>query len=132
MTNYYNYKNLIKPFFAPPAWVFGPVWAFLYTIIFISYGYVFYLFLKSRISFLVLLPFILNLIFNLSFTYFQFGLQNNFLAAIDIFLILVTILWMFSSIWPVNQNIVYFNIPYFLWVLFATILQFSITYLNWK
>ncbi len=132
MNNYYNYKNLIKPLFAPPAWLFGPVWAFLYTLIFISYGYVFYLFLNKKISFLVLLPFILNLIFNLSFTYFQFGLNNNLLAAIDIVLVLVTILWMFYMIWPFNHYVVYLNIPYFLWVLYATILQFSITYLNWK
>jgi len=74
----------------------------------------------------------LNLIFNILFTYFQFGINNNILAAIDIILILLTIIWMFYVIWPVNRYIVYLNIPYLLWVSFATILQFSITYLNWK
>jgi len=132
MNNFYNYQNLIKPFFAPPSWVFGPVWAILYTIIFATYGYVFYLFLEKRVSYYVILPFILNLVFNFSFTYFQFGLNNNLLASIDIILVLGTILWMFYMIWPINRNIVYFNIPYLLWVFFATILQLSITYLNWK
>lgn len=130
MDNYNSYKDLIKPFFAPPAWLFGPVWAILYTIIFITYGYVFYWYLDGKINFFVILPFILNLIFNFSFTYFQFGLNNNFLAAIDIVLVLITILWMFISIWPFDKNIVYLNIPYLLWVTFATILQISITYLN--
>lgn len=133
MTNYINnYQNYLKPNFAPPSWVFGPVWAFLYSIIFVSYAYVFYLFLNKKINIWVLLPFVLNLVFNFSFTYFQFGLGSNILASIDIILVLATIVWMFVVIFQVNKFIVYVNIPYFLWVSFATILQLSITYLNWK
>jgi len=132
VNNFYNYQSLIKPFFAPPSWVFGPVWAILYTIIFATYGYVFYLFIEKKVNFYVILPFILNLVFNFSFTYFQFGINNNLLASIDIILILGTILWMFYMIWPINKNIVYYNIPYLLWVSFATVVQLSITYLNWK
>jgi tryptophan-rich sensory protein len=132
VNNFYRYQSLIKPFFAPPSWVFGPVWAILYIIIFATYGYVFYLFLEKKVNYYVILPFILNLVFNFSFTYFQFGINNNLLASIDIILVLGTILWMFYMIWPINKNIVYFNIPYFLWVSFATVVQLSITYLNWK
>ena len=130
MNTFTNYANLIKPSFAPPAWVFGPVWAVLYFIIFSTYGYVFYHFLNKKLPFLVILPFILNLIFNFSFTYFQFGLRNNFLAAIDIILVLITIVWMFIAIWPYYKPVVYLNIPYLLWVSFATVVQLSITYLN--
>jgi tryptophan-rich sensory protein len=127
-----NYQNYIKPSFSPPSWVFGPVWAFLYSIIFVTYGYVFYLFLNKKINIWILLPFVLNLVFNFSFTYFQFKLGNNLLASIDILLILATIIWMFLVIFPVNKYILYANIPYLLWVSFATIVQLSITYLNWK
>lgn len=130
MDNFYSYQNLIKPFFAPPAWVFGPVWSFLYTIIFLTFGYVFYLYSIKKIKFKIILPFLLNLLFNFSFTYFQFELNNNLLASIDIVLVLVTLAWAFKVIWKYNRNIVYLNIPYFLWVFFATILQFSITILN--
>lgn len=130
MNNFSNYANLIKPSFAPPAWVFGPVWAILYTIIFSTYGYVFYQFLNKKLPFFVILPFLLNLVFNFSFTYFQFGLKNNLLASIDIVLCLSTIIWMFVTIWPYFRNIVYLNIPYLLWVTFATVVQLSITYLN--
>lgn len=125
-----SYQNFVKPSFAPPAWLFGPVWAVLYTIIFITFGYVFYLYFKKKIKFKVILPFILNLIFNFSFTYFQFELNNNLLSSIDIILVLLTIIWMFKAIWKYNKNVVYLNIPYLLWVSFATILQLSITYLN--
>ena len=79
---------------------------------------------------MVVLPFILNLVFNFAFTYFQFGIRNFNLAAIDILLTLATIIWMFVAIWPYYKTVVYLNIPYLLWVTFATVLQLTITYLN--
>lgn len=124
------YQNLIKPSWAPPAWLFGPVWTILYAIIAVTFGYAGYLFFKGRISFLVLLPFILNLIFNFAFSPIQFGLQNNFLAAVDILLVLGTLIWAMIAIFPYNKWIALANIPYLLWVSFAVILQITITYMN--
>ena len=128
--NQYNYQELIRPSWAPPSWVFGPVWSFLYLIIFTTFSFVFYQTLAGKYQFRVAIPFILNLIFNFSFTYFQFGLKNNLLASIDIILVLLTIIWMFIEIWSLNRFIVYLNIPYLLWVSFATVLQLSITVVN--
>ncbi len=131
MSNAYSwYSTLIKPSFAPPAWLFGPAWTVLYILIAISFGYVFYMFLKKRISTKIVIPFALNIIFNIIFTPIQFGLQNNYLAAIDILLVLVTIIWFMKSIWPIKKWVVYINIPYLLWVSFATVLQLSVTWLN--
>ena len=125
------YQELVRPEWAPPAWLFGPVWTVLYTIIAISFGYVAYKYFKGAVPFLVLLPFILNLVFNFAFTPLQFGLQNNLLAAIDIVLVLGTIIWAGFAIYPYFPWVVYVNIPYLIWVLFATVLQLTITYLNW-
>jgi len=125
------YSGLVKPTWSPPAWVFGPVWSFLYAIIAISYGYVFYLYVNKKISFMVLLPFILNLIFNFAFTPIQFGLKNNFLAMLDIFLTLGTLVWSLYSIYPYAKWVSFINIPYVLWGSFATVLQVVITYLNY-
>ena len=130
MNTYTNYRELIKPTWAPPSWVFGPVWTFLYIIIAISFGYVFYKYLKGEVSFMFALPFILNLIFNFAFTPIQFGLKNNLLAAADITLVLTTLIWALIVIWPYMKWIAIANTPYLLWVCFATILQFTITYLN--
>jgi len=130
MNNYGWYQQLVKPFWSPPAWLFGPVWTFLYILIAFSFGTVFYKTATKQISFIVALPFILNLIFNLIFTPIQFGLKNNYLAALDIILVLVTLVWAMVSIYPHAKWIAYIQIPYLLWVLFATILQLTITYLN--
>lgn len=133
MDAYSWYSTLIKPDWAPPAWVFGPVWTILYAIIAVSFGTVFYNAIKRQLPWMVALPFALNLIFNFAFTPLQFGLQNNLLAAIDIILVLTTLIWAFVSVWhraPSLRWVVYANIPYLLWVSFATSLQLTITYLN--
>jgi len=131
METYNWYVTLIKPTWAPPSWLFGPVWSVLYIIIALTFGYVFYKVYQGDIPKLVALPFVLNLIFNAAFTPLQFGLQNNFLAAIDITLVLTTLLWALVVIYPYVAFVAYANIPYVLWVLFATVLQFTVTYLNW-
>jgi tryptophan-rich sensory protein len=143
MNNTYNwYQTLIKPSWAPPSWLFGPVWSVLYIIIAITFGAVFYKAFTGKIPWIVALPFALNLVFNFAFTPLQFGLKNNFLASIDILLVLGTLIWALFAIYsfglkihietgaPTYSWIIYANIPYLLWVLFATILQITITFLN--
>ena len=131
MNNTYNwYSTLIKPSWAPPSWLFGPVWTVLYVIIAVSFGSVFYKTFTGKLSWIIALPFVLNLVFNFAFTPLQFGLKNNLLAAIDIVLILVTLIWALMAIWPHFRWIVYANLPYLLWVSFATVLQLTITYLT--
>jgi tryptophan-rich sensory protein len=131
MNNTYNwYSTLIKPTWAPPSYLFGPVWSFLYILIAISFGKVFYLAYQKEISFMIALPFILNIFFNLIFSPIQFGLKNNLLAALDISLVLVTLVWAMIAIYKHSPWISYIQIPYLLWVCFATVLQFSVTWLN--
>ncbi|PWB38566.1 MAG: tryptophan-rich sensory protein [Parcubacteria group bacterium] len=131
MNNTYNwYQTLIKPSWAPPSWLFGPVWTVLYTIIAFTFGTVFYKAFTKQIPWIIALPFVLNLIFNFAFTPLQFGLKNNLLAAIDIVLVLATLIWALMAIWPHFRWIAYANTPYLLWVSFATILQLTVTYLN--
>jgi tryptophan-rich sensory protein len=133
MNTYNWYSQLIRPTWSPPAWLFGPVWTVLYIIIAFSFGTVFYKVFTKEIPWIVALPFALNLFFNFIFTPIQFGLKNNLLAAADILLVVITLVWALYSIWqfsPEFRWIVYVNIPYLLWGLFATSVQLSITYLN--
>ena len=130
MQNYNWYQQLIKPSWSPPAYVFGPVWTFLYVLIVISFGKVFLMAWQKQIALIIALPFVLNIIFNLAFTPLQFGLKNNFLAAADILLILATLIWAMIAIYPHARWITYIQIPYLAWVAFATVLQLTITFLN--
>lgn len=126
------YAELVKPMWAPPSYLFGPVWTALYIVIAVTYGTVLYKVIKGEWPIVVLIPFGINLFFNLAFSPIQFGLQNNFLASIDIILILTTLIWAMATIWPHAKWIVFANFPYLLWVIFATSLQLTITYLNWE
>jgi tryptophan-rich sensory protein len=130
MKSFEWYAHLVKPSWAPPSWLFGPVWAFLYVLIAISYGYVGYLFFTKKIPFIVVLPFILNLIFNAIFTPLQFGLRSNVLAMVDILLVLGTLVWAIIAIYPHAKWVSFIQIPYLGWVIFATVLQITITVLN--
>ena len=130
MNAYSWYSQLVKPSWSPPAWLFGPVWTFLYVLITLSFGKVFLMVFKKQIPFAVALPFILNLVFNFAFTSLQFGLKNNLLSAIDILFVLGTLVWAMIVIYPHVRWITYIQIPYLLWVIFATVLQLTVTYLN--
>lgn len=130
MNTYTWYSQLIKPSWAPPSWLFGPVWTVLYAMIAISFGIVFYKTFTGKLRWIVALPFALNLVLNFTFTPLQFGLRNNLLAAIDIVLVFGTLIWAIVAVYPNVRWVAYIQIPYLLWVCFATVLQLTITYLN--
>lgn len=126
------YVKTKRPSWAPPSWLFGPVWSVLYILIIISFGYVFYKVFKGDISFIIVLPFILNIIFNILFSPIQWGLRSNLLASIDILFMLITLIWSMVSIYTYYSWITYIQVPYLLWISFAFILQSTITVLNWE
>ncbi|MFZ3044233.1 MAG: TspO/MBR family protein [Minisyncoccia bacterium] len=134
MDSYSSYQTLKRPQWAPPAWVFGPVWTVLYLIITVSFGTVFYRALTGAVPLAVALPFALNLIFNFAYTWLQFGRRKYVLASVDVILVLGTLLWALtlrSSLSEVGLVwVLYANIPYLAWVFFATVLQMTVTYLN--
>ena len=129
-STYLWYQTLIKPSWAPPSWLFGPVWTVLYVLIAFSFGTIFYRIYRKKLKPRLALPFILNLIFNFAFTPIQFGLQNNLLAALDILLVLTTLIWALRIIYKKIRWVTLVNLPYLAWVSFATILQLTVTYLN--
>ncbi len=127
-----TYKEYKRPPLSPPPYLFGIIWPFLYVLIAISYIFTFYQIFKGNLAAVIAIPFIINLIANGLFTYFQFKLKNNFYAALDIFIVLATIILTMILIWPYYHWITYFQIPYLAWVVFATYLQLGVTILNRK
>jgi benzodiazapine receptor len=124
------YKSLNKPTWAPQEWVFGTVWSILYPIIIAVNVYVVLQFFKGKIGLHVATPFWLNLFFNIIFTPIQFGLRNNVLAMLDIYLVLGTIIWAILVMWPVSKLAATAFVPYLVWVTVATALQTYIAFHN--
>lgn len=125
------YESLIKPEWAPPEWLFGPVWTVLYLMIAVSFGCVLWQVWRGRLPWPTLIPFGLNLVFNVAFSPIQFGLRNNLWAALDILLVWGTLVWLIVTIRPLIPWVALINLPYFAWVSFATVLQLTLTWLNW-
>ena len=132
MRTYDRYRSYRKPSWAPPAWLFGPVWSVLYMLIAISFGYVGYEWYVGAIPFIVVLPFVLYLIFNAAFTTILFGWRNFTLAAADVLLVLASLIWALVAIAPIVPWVAYINLPYLAWVSFASVLQITVTILNRK
>jgi tryptophan-rich sensory protein len=128
------YESLIKPFFAPPSYVFGIAWGIIYPLIGIAFVYFIYLCLSKKIEKLIqrrlLFLFVVNMIANFLFTPILFVIQSNVLASLDIIFIWVT-LFAFEYISFKNSKFLFtLMLPYLLWVTFAMILQLNLTWLN--
>lgn len=124
------YNALAKPSWTPSPQFIGLVWQTLYTIILLTFGFVFVQALRGKLPRIIVVPFIVNLIANIAFTPIQFGLRNLPLAAIDIVIVWASIIWLSYKIWPYYKSIAFLQVPYFIWVSIATVLQLSITFMN--
>lgn len=131
MTRMEWYDALAKPSWTPDGGTIGLIWAILYPVIIVSFGYVFVQAVRDKIPRAVAVPFVLNMVANLSFTPIQFGLRNLPLAAADILVVLGTIVWSMVAVWPHYRWVAAAQIPYLVWVGIATVLQLSITAANW-
>lgn len=123
------YITLNKPFFNPPNYLFGPVWTLLYALMGIS------LFLiletpKSALRKKSILIFGTQIFLNFWWSIIFFKYQLVGWALIEIGMIWMSILLMIVTFRKLNKTAAYLQIPYLLWVSFATVLTFSIWYLN--
>ena len=123
------YASLNRPSFNPPNWVFGPVWTSLYMLLGIS----FFLIWKEKASKerdLATKVFSIQMLLNFawSFLFFYFNLIG--VALIEIILLLISIAAMIYLFYKIKPFAAYLNIPYLLWVSFATILNAGYYFLN--
>lgn len=125
------YETLWKPGWTPAPSTIGLIWQILYPIIIVTFGFVFVRAFRRKIPWIVALPFAINLLANLVFTPIQFGLRNLPLATVDILVVLGTVAWMIAAIWPHYKWVAVAQVPYLVWVGIATVLQVSITTMNW-
>jgi len=123
------FDTLAKPSFNPPSYLFGPVWTALYILMGIS------MFLiwntpKTELRQKALVVFGVQLFFNFWWSILFFSFHAIFLAVIDILVMWLLIIYMIVLFKKIKPIAAYLQIPYLLWVTFATVLNFSIWYLN--
>lgn len=123
------YATLNRPSFNPQSWIFGPVWTTLYILL----GFSFFLIwkqerskLRSKAIVLFLAQMVLN--FGWSFLFFYFHLIG--FALIEIIALWASIIGMILMFYRIKPLAAYLNIPYLLWVTFATILNAGYYFLN--
>jgi tryptophan-rich sensory protein len=125
------YNSLAKPGWTPAPATIGLIWQILYPIILVSFGFVFVQCFRKKLEWKVALPFAVNLAANIAFTPIQFGMRNMPLASVDILIVWGSIFWMVWAVWPHYRWVTAAQLPYFVWVTLATVLQISITAMNW-
>jgi tryptophan-rich sensory protein len=123
------YVYLNKPSFNPPNWVFAPAWTILYILMGIS------LFLitqakSSHIKSKALYLFFMQLFLNFAWSFIFFYFHQVGWALVEIAFLWISIILMIRQFYKINSWSGYLQIPYLLWVSFASILNASIWYLN--
>ena len=124
------YDSLAKPTWTPPPVFIGTMWTVLYPIIIVTFGYMVYRIARGMVPTSLLLPITINVVSNIAFTPIQFGLRNLPLASVDILIVLVTIVWCIVAFLPYSRLAALALTPYLAWVTTASVLQFSITWMN--
>ena len=124
------YVTLNKPFFNPPNWIFGPVWTILYIMMGVAAGLVWSKGWHHRWVKTALYHFSFQLIFNALWSVVFFGFKQPFWAMLVILILLALILLTMKSFHVVSKTASYLLIPYFLWVSFATLLNYKIWEMN--
>lgn len=123
------YATLNRPSFNPPSYLFGPVWTTLYILMGIS------LFLiwkqeKSKERNMAIFVFFIQLALNFTWSFIFFYFNRIGFALVDIIILWLCIILMLIQFYKIKPIAAYINIPYLLWVSFASILNASYYLLN--
>jgi len=123
------YASLNQPSFNPPNWIFGPVWTTLYAIMGISLFLIWKL-PASKERNLAILAFVAQLLLNFCWSFLFFYFKMIGVALADIVVLWVMIVVMLLRFHKLNPLGAFINIPYLLWVTFATALNAAYFFLN--
>jgi len=121
---------LEKPFFAPPNWIFGPVWIILYFLMGVSLYIVWKDELKSKTRNVFFVVFAIQLILNALWSLLFFGLKSPLLGLIDILILDVMLVVTIFYAKRVSKYAAMLLIPYMVWIIIASVLNYAIMVLN--
>ena len=127
ISDYMNYHDMIKPPLSPPSIAFPIVWTILYILMGISY----FIATKDKENDKDLNQiYILQLLVNFFWPIIFFVLKMYFTAFLWIILLIILVIVMIKELLKINKISGYLQIPYLIWLSFATYLNLGITLLN--
>lgn len=124
------YPTLTKPFFNPPAWVFGPAWTLLYIMMGIAAFLVWREGLATDGVKIALTVFVVQLALNGLWSILFFGMHAPGWALLEIIVLWLAILATLVLFWRVVPTAGMLLLPYLAWVSFASVLNASLWWLN--
>ena len=127
ISSFIDYNSLVQPPLAPPSILFPIMWSILYVLMGVSYGI---LDSNSLVDSSINSIYYWQLFVNALWSIFFFVLKWRFFSFIWILLLLILIIIMTIRFYKKNKIAGFLQIPYILWVSFATYLNFSIYLLN--
>lgn len=127
ISGFIDYNSLEKPPLSPPSILFPIMWSILYFLMGLSYGI---LDSNSLVNSKINLIYYLQLFVNALWSIFFFVLKWRFFSFLWILLLLVLVVIMVIKFYNKNKTAGLLQVPYLLWTLFATYLNFGIYLLN--
>ncbi len=124
-----GYVELRQPFFAPPSWLFGPVWTLLYVLMAVAAWLVWRERKKTKVK-VALFFYFAQLALNALWTLIFFLWMARFWAVVEIIILFVFIFVTTLFFGRIKKASAYLMIPYMAWVIFATVLASAVWYLN--
>tara|TARA_B100000131_G_scaffold119007_1_gene115998 strand:- start:15257 stop:15739 length:483 start_codon:yes stop_codon:yes gene_type:complete len=121
------YSTLSKPFYNPPDWIFAPVWTTLYLFMTIA---IWLVWIKNTKNIGIVFLYFIHLFFNTTWSITFFGLQNIFLALVNLIILIFLIVLLIIKYKDRSRTSAYLMTPYLLWCCFALILNINILILN--
>lgn len=123
------YGELTQPSWAPPGWVFGPVWTTLFALMGVAAWLVWREggFRKNKTS---LSLFLVQLVVNALWSWLFFAWHLGAYALIDLIVLWLLIIATLVAFWRVKALAGVLLVPYLLWVSFAGFLNYAVWQLN--
>jgi len=129
------FPTLVKPWFSPPSWLFGPVWTILYFLMGLSLYIVWNkteTISKQKYKKQFFILFGIQLILNALWSFLFFGLKSPISGLIDILFLDMAVITTIIYANRVSKYAAVLLAPYMAWIIFATLLNFEIALLNNK
>ena len=127
ISQFMDYNTLQKPPLSPPGFIFGIVWSILYLLMGIAYGMLVY---KGKSDAEVSKIYWTQLIVNLIWPILFFVFKLRLFSSIWIIILLILVISMVIKFYKKDKIIGYSQIPYLLWIMFATYLNIGVYILN--